>query len=176
MIRSAVISPCGTHRFQLLREFEIEDTERSIGGTSVLFVLNNPSTADGKSEDPTSRRGKGYTDAWGHSRYYFGNTNPWRSTDPRLARVPPEDVLTENDLWLREMASEASLTIAAWGGKANPALADRALRVLREVTDVHYLELTNDGTPKHILYLKGDLEPKLWLRRFPAQRRGDDNG
>ncbi len=143
-----------------MREFEPE--ESVCFADTALFVLNNPSTADSQSEDPTSRRGKGFASSWGYHRYYFGNTNSWRSTDPKLAQIPSEDILGENDSWLRTMACEASITIAAWGGKANPVLADRALRVLLEVTDVHCLALTNDGVPKHILYLKGDLRPTLW--------------
>lgn len=163
MIRTATISGCETYRYQLMREFEPEDLICGLQGT-VLFVLNNPSTADGRKEDPTSRRGNGFTASWGKRRHYFGNCNPWRSTDPKLAQIPPEQILLENDEWLRLMACQADITVAAWGGKANPMLADRALRVLIEVTDVHYLALTNDGAPKHILYLKGDLRPQLWRR------------
>lgn len=168
MIRSAIISPCGTYRFELFREFEPE--ESVCLADSCMFALNNPSTADGQSEDATSRRGKGYCASWGYRRYYFGNTNPWRSTDPSLARMPPEDVLLENDEHLRRMARESSVVVAAWGGDANPLLASRALRVLLEVGPVHALAYTKAGVPRHPLYLKSELTPQLWR---PAMREGD---
>jgi hypothetical protein len=168
VIRSAVLSPCGKYRYCLMREFEAQES-LVVSETSALFVLNNPSIADASIDDPTSRRGTGFTASWGYRRYHFANSNPWRSTDPKLAGIPPEDILLENDAWLRRLASEAAVIIAAWGGKANKPLAARALAVLTSVADVHALELSKDGTsPKHILYLKGSLQPALWRGQAAA--------
>jgi hypothetical protein len=131
----------------------------------VLFGLNNPSIADSEIDDQTVRKGWAYTRAWGYHRMVFVNTNPHRSTNPDSAVVPPEAVLAENDTHLRFAAAEASLIICAWGTKARPELAARALAVLRCQKPLHILELSKDGTPKHPLYLKGTLQPTLWRAR-----------
>lgn len=163
MIRSATISQCGCYRFDLVREFEPGDElyTPQLDGTCAV-VLNNPSIADAQQEDPTSRRGIGYTAFWGYRRLCFGNGNPFRSTNPKLARIPPEEVLLENDKHLRRIAREASVVVAAWGDKANPQLAARALRVLREVAPVYALAFSKAGVPRHPLYLLGSLQPQLW--------------
>lgn len=164
MDKSAVISPCGSFRFSLSREekplFESKGT--------VLFGLNNPSTADAEIDDQTVRKGWSYTRAWGFHKMIFANTNPHRSTDPDAAIVPPEEILAENDTHLRFAAAEANLIICAWGTKARPELAERMLRVLRFQKPLHILELSKDGIPKHPLYLKGSLLPTLWFTATPG--------
>jgi hypothetical protein len=158
MNRSAIISPCGDYRHSLTRE---EASLFESRGT-VLFCLNNPSTADAEFDDPTVLRGWGYARTWGYHRMVFVNTNPYRSPDPDSAIVPPEHILLENDKHLRAAAGEADLVICAWGGDAYPELAARALNILRELRPLHILELSIAGIPKHPLYLKGSLLPTLW--------------
>ena len=128
----------------------------------MLFVLNNPSKADAKIDDPTVRRGWAFTRAWDYHRMIFANVNPYRSTDPKSALIPPENILAENDTHLRFAAAEADLIICAWGTKANPQLAARAFRVLYLQKPLHVIELSKDGIPKHPLYLKRDMQPIRW--------------
>ena len=159
MNRAAIISACGTYRYSLSREeaplFESKGT--------VLFGLNNPSTADAEIDDQTVRKCWSYVRGWGYHRMVFVNTNPHRSTDPDSAIVPPEAILAENDAHLKFAAAEAELIICAWGTKARPELVARALRVLRCQKPLHILELSKAGIPKHPLYLKGNLQPTLWV-------------
>lgn len=162
MNRSATISPCGLYRFDLVRSVEAENAKALRLAGEVVFVLNNPSKADGLTEDPTSRRGIGYMQAWGFSRMTFVNTNPHRSTDPRSARVPSEGVLECNDAYIREAALRASLIVAAWGDKVNTALASRAVGVLRGLAPLYALDLSKRGIPRHPLMLKKSLRPFLW--------------
>ncbi len=162
MERSAAISDCGKYRFRLDRRTDFHPV--NTGGT-VLFVLNNPSTADGLIDDPTCRKGWKYTQKWGYHHMVFLNTNPFRSTDPDSAIVPPEDALKENDEALTYAAHSASLIICAWGMKAYPVLAKRATAILQRRRDLHMLDLSNSGVPKHILYLKDALQPQLWKER-----------
>lgn len=151
MIRDALISPCGLYRFRLSRKMG-----------SVLFVMNNPSTADAEIDDPSVKRCIAFARAWGYPKLTVGNTNPTRSTDPSLATVPPESALMDNDLHLMSQALRADLVIVGWGDAAHPILATRALEILRSLTPVHHLGLTKAGNPRHPLYLKGDLKPTLW--------------
>lgn len=164
MNRSAVISRCGTYRYSLTRE----ETPLFESKGTVLFGLNNPSKADAEVDDQTVRKGWAFTRAWGYHRMVYVNTNPYRSTDPDSAIVPPEAILAENDTHLRFAAYEANLIVCAWGTKARPDLAARALGVLWLQKPLHVLQLSKDGIPKHPLYLKGDLQPTLWRSRLPS--------
>lgn len=159
MMREAVISPCGLYRFYLARQV----TPLFHKVRTVAFGLLNPSKADAEIDDATVRKGWAYTRAWDCYRMVFVNTNPYRSTNPKSARMPPESVLLENDEYLRRAAREAHIFVCAWGTKASLELAFRATRVLQAETDLHFLALCVDGvTPKHPLYQRGDLQPTLW--------------
>lgn len=159
MMREAVISPCGLYRFYLARQV----TPLFHKVRTVAFGLLNPSKADAEIDDATVRKGWAYTRAWDCHRMVFVNTNPYRSTDPKSARTPPESVLLENDEYLRRAAREAAFFVCAWSTKVDPELAVRATRVLQAVAPLHILEMSVNGyTPKHPLYLRGNLQPTLW--------------
>lgn len=131
----------------------------------VLWVLCNPSTASASVDDATERRGWAFTDLWGYEEMRFINTNPYRSTEPKLARYPDEPVLLDNDRYLRYHARRAALIICAWGTNANPRLAGRAESILRVAAGpnrLYTLGLTMNGTPKHPLYLSYKSCPTLW--------------
>jgi hypothetical protein len=164
VLRAAILSDCGIYRFLLARSV------RPVGGyflkPTVCFVLNNPSTADAIRDDQTVRKCWAYTRYWGYEHMVFANTNPFRSTDPELACMPPEDVLEENDKVLKRCGASAELIICAWGTKASPELAARALGILWAQKSLYVLELSKDGIPKHPLYLKGYLPPTLWRERI----------
>jgi hypothetical protein len=160
--RSAVISPCGKYRFSLTRE-EASLFNGSKG--TVLFGLTNPSTADAHTDDRTVMKGWTYTRRWGYHRMIYVNSNPYRSTDPDAAVIPPETILAENDTHIRFAAAESDLIILAYGTRANPVLAARMMGVLWSQKPLYVLELSKDGTPKHPLYLNGHLQPTLWRQR-----------
>jgi hypothetical protein len=154
LIREATISPCGRYRYRLVR---------SLGSNATtLFILNNCSMADATVDDPTVRKGWSYTLSWGYGRMIFCNTNPHRSTDPDTAMIPPDEILAENDTHLRFATAEADLVICAWGLKAKPELITRTLAAINCQKPLHVLELSKTGVPKHILYLKGNLQPMTW--------------
>lgn len=157
MKRWACFSPCGAYRLVLGRE---PDDGWQLG--TVAFILNNPSIADAHNDDPTVRRGWGFAQYWGYDRMIFINVNPCCSTDPKLAHIPAEDVMRRNDSVLRAWATQADMVVAAWGTAADKALVQRAIDVLLPVRALHILEVCKDGTPKHPLYLKGDLVPLFW--------------
>lgn len=167
MERQAVLSDCRTYRFVLVRS-EVPLINVSDNGT-VLFGLNNPSTADHNIDDATSRRGWAYAQRWGYNRMVFVNCNPWRSTQPELAFMPDEDTLAKNDQYIFHQAYYADLIVCAWGTRANRELAMRLETNLRTAAlqsnkKVHVLALSEGGVPKHPLYLKGSLLPQVWKR------------
>lgn len=164
MKRTAVLSECGTFRFQLTRGLERKEWSTTLAGGFVAWVLNNPSTADADIDDPTSRRCWAFTQAWGYGNMMIVNTNPFRATDPVRARnsMPHERILVANDSWLRYAQGQSPLVVCGWGDKANPELALRAVKVLHAVGPLHVLGVTQAGNPRHPLYQPGDLKPTLW--------------
>lgn len=143
--------------------FWLERSRLAMFGTTVAFVMLNPSTADDRNDDPTIRRCIGFAKAWGHERLIVVNTNPMRSTDPKRTPEPTEFDLRENDEYLRRAVFHSVRVVCAWGCHVRPDLRDRALDVLRgEGCELHHLGLTKGGEPKHPLYLSGSLEPQIW--------------
>jgi hypothetical protein len=168
MKRKASHSLCGTFRVSLTREYDPTCTEKCCAGPPpvhrgyVVFIFNNPSIAGGDVDDPTVRRGWGYTRAWGYGAMMYLNTNPWVSTNPALARTPDSGVLDANDQWLRHAQEISAITVCGWGDKADPVLARRAWEVLHVAGPLHALRVTTSGNPQHPLYLPKALIPQIW--------------
>lgn len=156
----ATLSSCGIYRFALWRQVQHATLTQEI--RSLLFVMNNPSTADAREDDSTIRRVKGFAWEWGFHRVYVGNTNPVRGTDPKTVALAREPWLLENDRQLRKLAARVELIIAAWGNDAHPSLARRAYRVVRDIKPIYALGLTKAGNPKHPLYLAANTKPTVW--------------
>jgi hypothetical protein len=158
MRRWAVISPDRLYRMQLGRCIDSWQP----GMSFIAWVLNNPSTADEEQDDPTVRRLWQYTLDWRYAAMVVVNTNPFRSTDPKLATVPPEHVLSTNDAWLVNAIAYAAKVICGWGDKAHKDLAQRAVNTMHPLGPIYSMRVTKAGNPQHPLYLPGDLEPQLW--------------
>ena len=155
--KGAVVSEDGKYRYQLWR---IWDDSKPL----VMFLMLNPSTADGEEDDPTIRRCIGYAKSWGCGGFYVGNLCSYRSTDPKtLLKVP--DPIGANSKHIAEMVKKTALVVCAWGNsdivkKLFSGMETMILDVLN--AKAYYLELSKDGTPKHPLYLKKELEPTWW--------------
>ena len=156
----ADISPCGLYRYRLWRTWSAKPDARR-----VLFVMLNPSTADGSQDDPTLRRCVGFAHAWGYGALTVCNLFAWRATDPSELLVRGVDrVGPENDAALALAAQDAHLVVAAWGAfRGTTHRAPAVLAALRQRHAVHALGLTRGGDPKHPLYLPGDLKPVPWM-------------
>lgn len=165
---SAVISLDGLHRYRLDRAF-------LRAGPTIAFLLHNPSTADGDRDDPTSRRGIGYAQAWGAGRLVY--VNPWagRATKPADLWKMTDPVGPDNDRYLHivadEVASSGGFVVFAWGAVSPPPhLRSKVAARLRAVEaifrdagcDVRALGVTKAGQPRHPLYLKADTRPVAW--------------
>lgn len=159
-MNSAVISSCLNYRYSLTRELASPDTD------TVLFVMLNPSTADGSSDDPTINRLRGFASYWGYGRFTVGNLYAYRTPSPKAlwdAKAAGVDIVgPDNMLILQGLASEAHDVVVAWGAHAarDPAHAVSVLIQLREIVgEVCCLTETKDGWPGHPLYLPKSLRP-----------------
>lgn len=156
----ADISACGLYRYRLWRTWaEGSDVRR------VLFVMLNPSTADGTQDDPTLRRCVGFAQSWGFGALTVCNLFAFRATDPGELLVRGVDrVGPENDAALARASTEAHLVVAAWGAfRGTKHRAPAVLAALRQRHSVHAMGLTRSGDPKHPLYLPGHLQPVSWM-------------
>lgn len=154
---SAVLSPCANYRYQLRR---VWDESKPL----VMFLMLNPSTADGEKDDPTIRRCKSFAQNWGFGGFVVGNLFAFRSTDPRQILTCDDPIGPDNKMHLDKLAAKAELVVCAWG---NSAIVEKLGKrygsdylPLKGITNLRYLELAIDGTPKHPLYLKSDLLPQ----------------
>lgn len=163
MNRSARISEDGLYRYGLGRQWT--DPEKS--KHAILWVMLNPSTADAEKDDPTIRQCIRYSQAWGFHAMLVANLFAFRSSQPSelsAAKLRGVDIVgPENDKGLLEMASVCAYTCFAWG--THTLARERGFFVAALLGESPSLKVclgvTKNGSPKHPLYLRGDIKPVL---------------
>ena len=147
-MKKATISDCGKYRYELHREWDKSKKK-------VLFVMLNPSTADGLNNDLTTIRCINFAKKWGYGGIMIGNIYPFRAKRPKdLRKWLDEAKLTadfnaahENIKHVEGMAKQADMIVCAWGCN-HPGIPEW----VDELGDLFYLELCKDNiTPKHPL-------------------------
>lgn len=88
-----------------------------------------------------------------------GNAYAFRATDPKELKRAGHPRGPGNDIHLREMLQQSTLTVAAWGANIELVRESEVLALLRAVRPVHYLILTKGGHPSHPLYKPRNLLP-----------------
>lgn len=146
----AIISPCLDYRYALWRRWDMRLP-------LLLFLGLNPSTATADVVDKTLRQCMMFSAAFGFGGTLMGNLFGYRSRHPRVMRRAADPVGPDNDDWLRVLAGEAKMVIAAWG--ANGVFMGRDRVVLEMFPEVYCLEVTKMGHPHHPLYLKKETRP-----------------
>lgn len=177
MNHETIFSPCRKYRYTLWRDWSHElkngvlftfdphsDYYPGKPDQYVQFIGLNPSTADEVQDDPTIRRCIGFAKAWGFGALCMTNLFGWRDTDPEKMKKISEPVGAENDKHILEIAKGAGLTVCAWGKDGahfnRGALVRNMLN--RFGIKIYHFGRNGDGTPKHPLYLKSDLQPMEW--------------
>lgn len=157
------------YRFTLTRNLKGD------GYGQMTFVMLNPSTADDVEDDPTIRRCISFAEREQCSRLLVVNLFAFRSTHP--AALPlryrgmgdnpsPEEVYA----WRGALGGDRSrLIVVGWGaqtGAVGRLVGQRLPRFLEEVRDsrsvLHALGVTQDGSPRHPLYLRADAPLRVW--------------
>ncbi|MGX9884051.1 DUF1643 domain-containing protein [Streptomyces sp. NPDC002276] len=166
VLGSAVLSHCERYRYRLSRTWG--------DGPTAVFVMLNPSTADGLKDDATIRRlagPNGFARHMGAGSLLVVNLYAWRATDPNDLWTVDDPVGPDNDTHLRAAAKAAADSggplVGAWGVNAKP---DRiaAVLALPGMDRLTALAVTKSGQPKHPLYLKTTLTPQPWVDRTKA--------
>jgi hypothetical protein len=119
----------------------------------------NPSTADADIDDPTIRRVIQFSKSWGYGGVFVGNLYAFRSTDPKILRNVDDPVGSENIENIIQLLRQTDKVIYAWGNN------EKEPEWLCNLVEIPYcIDISKKGVPKHPLYLRGDLEPKPYLR------------
>ncbi len=170
--RRAVLSQCCTYRYSLSRYWR---PAGEAGARACLFIMLNPSTADGRQDDPTVRRCMNYARAWHCRELHVLNLFALRATRPSALRGARDPVGPENKRYVRELAmyiARATLpdspVVCAWGNHG--AFLDQDKTMLdwlkAEGLAPQCLRINGaTGQPGHPLYLPHDLTPQPYQGR-----------
>lgn len=148
--REAVISDDGLYRYKLTRRWG--DTAET--DPHLVWVMLNPSTADGTYDDPTIRKCVGFARRFAYGGIHVVNLFAYRATDPRDLAKAADPVGPHNVAWQLDAIQGGNPVVAAWGAGFGrlpwaPSLVD--LRGYRQ--QVWCLGTTRSGMPRHPLYV-----------------------
>lgn len=150
----ANFSRCRRYRYTLWRRW---DSSRPL----VMIIGLNPSTADARQNDPTIRRCIGFARDWGYGGLVVTNLFAFRATYPADLKATSDPVGPRNDVWLRRMAGQVEMIVAAWGNDGT--WLNRGVRVRQMLARrLFCLRLNAAGQPAHPLYLPAGLKPITW--------------
>jgi hypothetical protein len=150
MKNTAKLSECRKYRYALWRTWDDSLPY-------VLFVGLNPSTADETSDDPTLTRCINFAKSWGYGGVCMANLFAFRATEPFDMKASDDPVGSENNNWLKSLAKDAAIVVAAWGNDG--AYLGRSKKVVELIPNMHCLKLNKSGEPAHPLYQPARLQP-----------------
>jgi hypothetical protein len=150
--KGAIIDESGQYRYLLWRVWNKSKPR-------VTFIMLNPSTADANEDDATIRRCVGFAKSWGYGGMEVVNLFAYRTTYPEYLKCVEDPIGPENDDYIGISAARSDIVIAAWG--VNGGHLKRNEAVCKMLKTVYCIDTTKDGHPKHPLYLKSDLRPKV---------------
>lgn len=166
MKRSASLSPDGLYRYELRRQWG--------QGDACLWVMLNPSTADASVDDPTIRRCRSFSQAWGWAGMAVVNLYALRCTRPVHLLHHPDPVGPRNETTLRSWLLEPDVyeVMVAWGSGARrvaeAGMPDMVEFVEQAAQDagrsLSCLGHTREGDPRHPLYLPASTRLEPWMR------------
>lgn len=192
----AIISACGKYRYRLWREWRgvgeqwdmwtegdgspaLDGAGQPIGEPlSCVFVMLNPSTADGEQDDPTIRRCVGFAKRLGFDRLDVVNLFAYRATKPaELLRLNHGDEPwgIDNERQIARALDLAGMVVCAWGAHGGHLGQDETVLGWLDSHNhrdapVMALGLTNEGFPRHPLYLPSDAQPVPYSGRQTTNR------
>lgn len=150
-MNGALFSECRQYRYALWRKW---DESKSL----IAFVGLNPSTANETEPDNTITRVIGFAKDWGFGGVYMLNLFPFVSTNPDELIECEADKLKTNDSIVRQIGPKCAKIIFAWGN-FKQVTPERVKFFLDIFPDGEALIMNKNGSPRHPLYVKGDVVP-----------------
>jgi hypothetical protein len=131
-----------------------------------LFIMLNPSVANGIDADPTLRRCLAFARSWGMGSIEIVNLFAYISPYPEVLKQVEDAIGAENDRYIQRAIARTSLIVCAWGAFKQIERRDREVLRLLDGREAHCLRLTKEKCPYHPLYVPGDTQ----LIRYPEQK------
>lgn len=132
----------------------------------LVVCMLNPSTADERIVDPTVRKCLHYAQRDGFGGLIVVNLFAIRATDPRELAARMFDTKERIDDPRNDVVVQQALSIgspyAAWGAPKWRFAYDRAREVIAMAKSWRCFGVTNDGHPRHPLYLPNDAQAREW--------------
>lgn len=155
--KGAVLSECGTYRLLLWRRW-------NLAAPVLVWIMLNPSTADGHSDDRTIETIVSFASIWGYGAVEVVNLYDFRATDPKDLKRAGYPSSAENfaviKLVIARAISNGGRIVAAWGAHARDEDVARLLADVR--VPLWCLRETRGGKPGHPLYVARDTVPYIW--------------
>ena len=143
MDRTATFSYCRRYRYALWRTWDEELP-------SILVFGLNPSIADERADDSTTKKCIRYAERWGFGQLCLVNLFAAVTRHPLELRHVEDPVGPNNDAWLTRVTRRHKVTLAAWGNGGEYLY--RSEKVLGFIKPLYCLGTTVRGNPIHPLY------------------------
>lgn len=154
-IKSAVVSPCGTYRYELRREW---DATLPV----LCYIMLNPSTADAHVDDATIKKCVRIARLRGYGAIRVVNLYAFRTVSPAVLRQAyvvnglEYIVGPDNAAHVTGVINDCHTVVAAWGvylpESGWPWLVEKLLASCK----AKCLGTNKNGSPRHPLYLRDD--------------------
>lgn len=153
MVRTWRPSECGRYRYELARRWSPDTGDRS---GVLVWIMLNPSTADGTVDDPTILQVIARSRHLGYAGALVVNLLAWRSAHPSKLPRDRSAIGPDNDRTLQAALRGAGpYAIAAWGNATHPWCEEMIPKVVeyahRAEVELRALGQTMHGHPKHPL-------------------------
>ena len=120
----------------------------------VAFIGLNPSKADGENDDPTIRRVKRFAKDWGYGGVVMLNLFTMITPFPYNLILDQDNKL--NNQYLKSYGSLCQEVVFAWGNFKEAR--NRSREVIKMFPDATALHINKNGSPKHPLYVRADIQ------------------
>lgn len=155
----AVISDDGLYRYYLERDWG--------KGRKLYFLMYNPSTADGKEDDPTINRCIDFAKRNNYTRIGVINLYAYRAADPKDLLKCQDPIGPKNFKSLEDaakIAKQYTYPIVCAFGNNSEVIKGHHKKVIEIFNGCNLLCLgTNkNGSPKHPLYIKSEQQLLEW--------------
>lgn len=150
----------GTHDRENLRWSDARDGAgmKLAVPRACVFIMLNPSTADGEVDDATIRKCVGFAKLWRYERLEVVNLFAYRAKNPRVVLrlkhyTGVDPVGPDNQEHVNRTIDRAGIIVCAWG--AHGAHLGQNETMLGWLGDkrCYALALTKNGHPRHPLYV-----------------------
>ena len=157
MPNACVFSPDRRHRYSLIHRWDDLLTPAREAG--IAWICLNPSTADENQLDPTLRRIRGFSAAWGYTHFVMLNAFAYRATDPADMKAAADPVGPDNDRWIAHWAGQVDRVMLGWGEHGTHNERHARVLALLDPAKVYCLARNASGQPKHPLYVAQKNQP-----------------